>query len=234
MKNDKELSKNLLNQGHRKRVKTKFLKNYHNNLDLSEYEILELILFYAIPRRDVKGLAKRLLKHFGSIARLLNTEYDVLKNVEGLSENTISLLYLVKHTATHLLRRKIINRPILNTWSAVLDYCYVQLAYKKKEFLKILYLNNKYVLIKDDIIQEGSINQVEVDAREIVKTALNFGAVAFILVHNHPSGDSAPSKADIELTRSLSYICSNLNITLYDHIIIGQNGITSFKESELL
>ncbi|UQY79899.1 RadC-like JAB domain [Candidatus Hepatincola sp. Av] len=234
MKNNKEQNKNLLNQGHRKRVKTKFLKNYHNNLDLSEDELLELILFYSLPRRDVKDLAKKLIRQFGSIARILNTESDILKNVEGLSENTITLLYLIKHTAAHLLRKKITNRPILNTWSTVLDYCYVQLAYKKKEYLKILYLNNKYVLIKDDIIQEGSINQVVVDAREIVKTALNFGAVAFILVHNHPSGDDTPSKADIELTKSLAYTCKNLNITLYDHIIIGQEGITSFRESGLL
>lgn len=203
-------------------------------MELPEYEILELILFYALPRKDVKALAKKLLKSFGSIAGLLNTDLEVLQNTEGLTENTITLLYLMKHTTEHLLRKKIANRPILNTWSTVLDYCYVQLAYKKKEFLKILYLDNKYGLIKDDIIQEGSINRVEVDAREIVKRALNVGAVAFILVHNHPSGDVTPSKADIEITRSLAYICKNLNITLYDHIIVGEKGVASFKQLNLL
>ncbi len=222
---------NEINQGHRKRLKDKFLEHPDSML---EYELLELILFYAIPRKDVKTLAKTLLNDFGSLTKLFNANKLELLKYDNITENTYTLLKLIKKSHSFLLLKEIKNKHIITNWSDVLDYCYSELAFEKNEFIKILYLNSKNYVIKEETLQEGTINYVNINLREIIKKNLEIGAMSFILIHNHPSGDFNPSREDIEITLKLAKIGANLNITLHDHIIISKQGAFSFKNSNLL
>jgi len=220
-----------LNNGHRQRLKDKFLQNPDSMLD---YEILELILFYSIPRKDVRTLAKLLLKDFGSLAKVLNASLAELVAYDNITSNTHTLFTLIRKTHSYLLLKEMSNKHIISTWSSLLDYLHNELAFKKNEYLKILYLNSKNYLIKEETIAEGSINYINIDIRQIMKKVLALDALSFILVHNHPSGDYSPSLEDIEITLTVKKIASSLSLTLHDHIIIGSSGIYSFKNSNIL
>ncbi len=229
MKKDKQLL-----TGHRERTKERFLKSFNKNYIMSDVDLLELILFYSIPRRDVKDLAKELIEQFGSLAILINSNIDEIKSRTKLSDNTIVLFHIIQQSCKQLLLKEINNKPVLSSWQMLLDYCYATLAYEKNELVKILYINSKNRLVKDEVIHYGTTNSSVLYPREIIKRNFELGTTSFIIVHNHPSGDCTPSDEDIIITTQLSKIAADLDISLHDHIIIGKNGILSFKQQQFL
>jgi len=218
--------------GHRDRLRQRFMKAGLEGL--ADYELLELLLFYAIPRRDVKPLAKDLIKKFGSFGDVLTADPLELKKIKGVSENTIVLLKASYAASQALLLEQVQDRPVLGSWQALLDYCHVAMAYEKKEQFRVLFLNRKNDLLADEVQQKGTVDHTPVYPREIVKRALEVGATAVILVHNHPSGDSTPSNADIEMTKEIIRAAEALNVVVHDHIIIAKGGHTSFKTLGLI
>jgi len=189
------------NAGHRERLRDRFLSSGENAL--AEHELLELILFYAIPRRDTKALAKTLLQSFGSLAGVLSARADDIAAISGLSETSATLLKAVHAAATRMGKTQVMNQPALSNWEQLIAYCHVAMAHVRTEQLRILFLDKKNKLIADEVQQVGTVNHTPAYSREIIKLALNLGASA-IMVHNHPSGDSAPSRADIQLTDVVS------------------------------
>ncbi len=218
--------------GHRQRLRERFINGGPEALQ--DYELLELILFMAIPRRDVKPLAKELLDRFGSLPELLNAPFHDLIKVKGISENTATALIAVKATAQRMMKQELINKPVLNSWTRLMDYCHATMAHEKKEHFRILFLNKKNELIGDEIQQSGTVDHTPAYPREIMKRALEFGATALILVHNHPSGDHKPSGADIEMTKLIVNAAKTFDITIHDHVVISRNGYTSFRNEGLL
>ncbi|TVQ84182.1 MAG: JAB domain-containing protein [Micavibrio sp.] len=218
--------------GHRDRLRQRFLET--DGEGMPDYEILEILLFAAIPRRDVKPLAKRLIAHFGSFAAVLAAEPDNLAAVKGVSRNTAALLKAVFVSGKRLLKEEIEDAPILSSWQSLLDYCHVAMAHEKKEQFRILFLNRKNRLIRDEVQQTGTIDHTPVYPREVVKRALELSATAIILVHNHPSGDPTPSNADIEMTREIVKALATVDVVVHDHLIISSSGHTSFKAMNLL
>ncbi len=218
--------------GHRERLRQRFLQAGGDAL--GDYELLELILFPALPRRDVKPLAKTLLARFGSFAEVIAAEPDALLAVQGVGESAVVALKAINHAAQRLLRSRVMNRPVLSNWQALIDCCRATMAYEPVEQFRLLYLNKKNVLIADERQQRGTIDHTPVYPREVVKRALELGASALIMVHNHPSGDPAPSKADIEMTRELKSIAEELGIVVHDHLIVAREGNRSFKSMGLL
>lgn len=218
--------------GHRQRLKNRFLKSGAGAL--ADYELLELILCLAIPRRDVKPLAKTLLELFGNFAEVINAEPARLKEVKGIGDNAVIALKLVKDGAIKLTQENIIDRPLLSSWSALIDYCRASMAYKKTEQFRILFLDKKNILMADEIQQEGTIDHTPVYPREVIKRAFELGSSAIILVHNHPSGDPTPSRSDIEMTNEIADAGKKLGVKLHDHIIMGKSGYVSFKTLGLL
>lgn len=217
--------------GHRDRLRDRFLKG---GVDaLAEYEILELILFMAIPRRDVKPLAKSLLSHFGSFGGIFHASVNDLKQ-HGLTETTITALKAIEATACHLMKQDLIGKPVLNSWSKLIDYLQATMAHERTENFRLLFMNKKNELIADEIQQSGTVDHTPAYPREIVKRALELSATAIILVHNHPSGDSTPSKADIEMTRQVIAAATALGIVIHDHIVVSKNGTTSMRSKGLL
>ena len=218
--------------GHRKRLRERFLKVGPDGL--ADYELLELVLFGAQPRRDVKPLAKALMERFGSFAEVISADPQSMAEVKGVGESAIIALKSAQAAALRLIGGQVIGRPVLSDWQALLDYCQASMAYAKIEQFRIFYLNNRNVLIADEIQQHGTVDHTPVYPREVVKRALELGASALIMVHNHPSGDPTPSRADIEMTRHVREAGEKLGITLHDHIIVSHNGHRSFKEMGLL
>jgi DNA repair protein RadC len=218
--------------GHRKRLKDRFIKNGGENLQ--DYELLELLLFQALPRRDVKPLAKELIAKFGSFAEVVNGEETRLREVSGVGDSALIAFRLIASGATRMVKEQIIDKPILSSWTALVDYCRVAMAYKKTEQFRILFLDKKNVLIADEIQQEGTIDHTPVYPREVIKRALELGSSALILTHNHPSGDPNPSRGDIEMTKEIADAGKKLGIKIHDHIIIGKKGHVSFKSLGLL
>ena len=218
--------------GHRDRLRQRFMQAGPGAL--ADYEMLELVLFMAIPRRDVKPLAKELLARFGNLAGVLNAETGELERVTDLSENTITALKIIQAAAHRLLKQEIINKPVLNSWTRLLDYCHATMAHEKKEHFRILFLNKKNELIADEVQQTGTVDHTQAYPREIMKRALELSASALILVHNHPSGDPQPSEADIDMTYAIKAAAEPFQIILHDHIIIARNGTGSFKTLGLL
>lgn len=218
--------------GHRQRLKNRFLKSGAGAL--ADYELLELILCLAIPRRDVKPLAKTLLELFGNFAEVINADPVRLKEVKGIGDNAVIALKLVKDGAIKLTQENIIDRPLLSSWSALIDYCRASMAYKKTEQFRILFLDKKNILMADEIQQEGTIDHTPVYPREVIKRAFELGSSAIILVHNHPSGDPTPSRSDIEMTNEIADAGKKLGVKLHDHIIMGKSGYVSFKTLGLL
>ena len=220
------------NAGHRQRLKSRFTASGPEALP--DYELLELILFAAIPRRDTKPLAKRLLAEFGSFAEVINAPRERLLEVDGIGEAVVTQLKIVRAGAQRLIRVEMASKPILSSSKAVLDYCRAAMAYEAREQFRILFLDKKNRLIADEVQQQGTVDHTPVYVREIVKRSLELSACAIILVHNHPSGDPAPSRADIDMTNQIVAIARPFGIAVHDHLVIGRQGHASFKALKLL
>ncbi len=218
--------------GHRGRLRDRFLQAGTDGLQ--DYELLELILFRAIPRKDVKPLAKQLIETFGSFAEVISAPMERLSDVAGLSEAAATELKIVQAAALKLTQARVMNRPVLKTWSKVVEYCTASMAYGDIEQFRVLFLDHKHKLVADELHQEGTINHTPVYPREVVKRALELGASAMVLVHNHPSGDPTPSRADMEMTREIENAARPLKIQLIDHLVIGRGDHVSFRQAGLL
>ncbi len=218
--------------GHRDRLRQRFVQAGSDALH--DYEMLELILFRAIPRRDVKPLAKELLETFGSFAEVIAAPIERLKEVEGLGEAAITDLKIVQAAANRLLRGEVKKRHVLSSWSSVLDYCRTAMAFESKEHFRILFLDKGNHLIADEQQQTGTVDHTPVYPREVVKRALELSATAVILVHNHPSGDPTPSRADVDMTRAIIEVARPLGIAVHDHLIVGKDGHASLKALKLI
>lgn len=220
------------NAGHRERLRARFLKS--GAVSLPDYELLELTLFAAIPRKDTKPLAKKLLARFGSYADVIAAPRERLMEVEGVGDAVVNQLKIVEAAATRLAQSQVMRKPALSSWTALIDYCMATMARSPAEEFRVLYLDRKNVLIADEIQAKGTVDHAPVYPREIMKRALEHGASALILVHNHPSGDPTPSKADIIMTREIADAAKALKIAIHDHLVIGRNGHASFKSLGLL
>jgi DNA repair protein RadC len=218
--------------GHRRRLRARFLAAGSDAL--SDYEMLELILFNAIPRGDLKPLAKALLATFGSFAEVISAPPARLQEVHGMGEAAIAELKIVQAAASRLARGEVRQRPVLSSWASVLDYCRTAMAFADKEQFRILFLDKRNRLIADEQHQTGTVDHTPVYPREVVKRALELSATAMILVHNHPSGDPTPSRADIEMTRAIVEVAKPLGIAVHDHIIVGKDGHASLKGLKLI
>jgi DNA repair protein RadC len=218
--------------GHRMRLRARFLKGGGDAMP--DYELLELTLFAAIPRRDTKPLAKALLKRFGSFAEVIAAPRERLLEIPGVGESVANQLKIVEAAGQRLAKTKVMGRPALSSWSALLDYCTAAMARSEKEEFRVLFLDRKNHLIADEVQNRGTIDHTPVYPREIIKRALELGASSLILAHNHPSGDPTPSKADIAMTREVAVAAKALGISLHDHLVVGRGGHASFKSLGLL
>lgn len=218
--------------GHRGRLRDRFREAGTNAL--SDYELLELLLFRAQPRRDMKPVAKALLEKFGSFAEVISAPERRLAEVDGIGEASITQLKVVQAAASRLLRDEVKKQPVLSSWSAVLDYCRTAQAFAEREQFRILFLDKRNQLIADEVQQTGTVDHTPVYPREVVKRALELSATAIILVHNHPSGDATPSRADIDMTKQIVEIAQKLGIEVHDHLIVGKHGHASLKGLKLI
>ncbi len=217
---------------HRQRLRERFLKGGPDAMP--DYELLELILFRAIPRRDVKPLARQLLENFGDFNGVIAAPIDLLAAVNGVGPAVIQELKIVEAAAHRLARARILGKPILSSWQALLDYCQSTMAHRETEQFRVLYLDRKNTLIGDELLAKGTVDHVPVYPREIVKRALQLNASALILVHNHPSGDPTPSPQDIDMTEQIVAAAAALGLTVHDHLVIGKSREISFRSEGLL
>src|SRR5215471_3791728 len=218
--------------GHRERLRARFREAGAEAI--ADYELLELILFRALPRRDVKPLAKKLLEKFGSFAEVIAAPRMRLFEVPGLGEAAITDFKIVQAAAGRIAHDAVKRRPVLSSWSAVLDYCRTEMAFAEQEQFRILFLDKRNQLIADEILGIGTVDHTPVYPREVVKRALELSATAVIIVHNHPSGDPTPSRADIEMTGQIVEVARPLGISVHDHIIVGKDGHVSLKGLKLM
>ncbi len=218
--------------GHRQRLRDRF--RAAGGDAVSDYELLELLLFRAIPQRDVNPLAKSLIEKFGSFGEVVAAPPARLAEVKGLGEAAITELKIVAAAAQRLARGEVKRRPVLSSWSSVLDYCRAAMAFADKEQFRILFLDKRNQVITDEVQQVGTVDHTPVYPREVVKRALELSATAVILVHNHPSGDPTPSDADIKMTKAIVDIAKPLGISVHDHIIVGKEGHASLKGLRLM
>jgi DNA repair protein RadC len=218
--------------GHRERLRGRFREAGADAV--SDYELLELLLFRALPRRDVKPLAKLLLEKFGSFAEVITAPEARLAEVKGLGDSGVTELKIVQAAASRLLRGQVKKRPALSSWSAVLDYCRTAQAFADRELFRVLFLDKRNQLIADEVQQTGTVDHTPVYPREVVKRALELSATAIILVHNHPSGDPTPSHADIQMTQQIIAVAQPLGISVHDHIIVGKEGHASLRGLKLI
>lgn len=217
---------------HRRRLRARFARA--GGPALADYELLELVLFRAIPRRDVKPLAHRLLDGFGGFSGVLSAPREALLRIHGVGEAVITELKLVEAAAHRLAQVRVLDRPAISGWDALVAYCRSVMAHRDTEQFRILFLDRKNMLIADEAQGRGTIDHVPVYPREVVKRALELNAAALILVHNHPSGDPTPSETDIEMTRQIEAAARTLSITLHDHLVIGAAGEFSFRAAGYL
>lgn len=217
---------------HRQRLRARFLDGGADAMP--DYELMELVLFAAIPRRDVKPLAKALIDRFGSFAETIAAPRERLAEVAGVGESAIAHLKVIEAAALRLAKTRLMGKPALSSWTALLDYCAATMARSPHEEFRVLFLDRKNVLIADEVQATGTVDHTPVYPREIVKRALELSASALILVHNHPSGDPTPSRADIEMTREIADAAKALRIAIHDHLIVGRGGTASFKTLGLL
>jgi DNA repair protein RadC len=213
--------------GHRERLRRRFRDAGADALP--DYELLELILFRAMPRRDTKPLAKALLGRFGTFAEVLNAPDELVREVPGIGEAAITELRLVRAAALRLMRGEVLERPVLASWTQVLDYCRASMGFEAKEQFRILFLDKRNQIIADEVQQRGTVDHTPVYVREVVKRALELSSTAIVLVHNHPSGDPTPSRADIEMTKQIVAAAKPLGVIVHDHIIVGKQGHASFR-----
>jgi DNA repair protein RadC len=217
---------------HRKRLRDRFIEG--GAQAMPDYELLELVLFRAIPRQDVKPLARLLLDTFGDFNRVLSASPARLTMVKGVGDAVVLELKLVEAASQRLMRARVLHRPLLSSWDALLDYCHTTMAHRETELFRILFLDRKNVLIADEEQARGTVDHVPVYPREVVKRALELNASALILVHNHPSGDPTPSDADLAMTHQIVDACAALGLTLHDHLIIGKSREISFRSAGYL
>jgi DNA repair protein RadC len=218
--------------GHRERLKARFREAGPDSLQ--DYELLELILFQALPRRDTKPIAKALLSRFGSFSDVLAAPPERLTEIDGIGETAALSLKLFAAAAQRFAKDGVREQPLLDSWRSVLDYCRAAMAFEPIEQFRILFLDKKNKLIADEVQQKGTVDHTPVYPREVIKRALELSATALILVHNHPSGDPTPSRADIQMTKSLVDIAKPLGIAVHDHIIVGRDGHASFRILDLM
>ena len=218
--------------GHRERLRKRFMKAGADAV--ADYELLELILFQAQPRGDVKPLAKALIERFGSFAEAVSAPPQRLREIDGIGDSAVIALKSVRAAALKLMQGRVLQKPALASWTALMDYCRASMAFETTEQFRILFLDRKNVLIGDEVQQSGTIDHTPVYPREVIKRALELGASAIIMVHNHPSGDPTPSKADIEMTKQVKEAGEKLGVILHDHVVIGRSSDASFKSIGLL
>ncbi|MDT8759479.1 DNA repair protein RadC [Sphingomonas psychrotolerans] len=220
------------NTGHRARLRQRLFEGGPDAL--LDHELIEYLLALAIPRRDTKPLAKALLTEFGGIAELLTADAEALARIPGMGETSVAALKAAHAAALRLLRDQVAARPILANWQALLDYLRADMAHHAIERVRVLHLNARNMLIRDELMNEGSIDEAPVYVREVIRRAIDLGSAAIILVHNHPSGDPSPSRADIEITRQVAEAGKRLGIAVHDHIIMGADGHTSLRAQGLI
>ncbi|TAL04792.1 MAG: JAB domain-containing protein [Rhodospirillaceae bacterium] len=218
--------------GHRDRLRHRFLEAGPDSLQ--DYELLELLLFSAIPQRDTKPIAKALIAKFGSFGEVISAEPEKLAEVDGIKTVAITTLKAVQAAAQRLLRTQVKDQPVITSWAALIDYCTAQMAYDPTEQFRLLFLDRKNRLIADEAQQKGTVDHTPVYPREVVKRALELNASAIIMVHNHPSGDPTPSRADVDMTRKVKDAAVAVGLTLHDHVIVSRGGAKSFKNEGLL
>ena len=214
--------------GHRERLRRRFLLG--GGRDMPDYELLELLLTIAIPRRDVKPLAKELIRKFGSFAEVVNAPLEELMLVKGVKENTVAVLRIVRECSVRSSWQSLkgTDAPVISDFDAMVDYCRSAMAYQMVEEFRIIFLNSKLYVIGEEIQQRGTVDQVAIHPREVIKSAMMHGASAMILVHNHPSGIVTPSKADMEITKRIKEAAEAVSIRLFDHLIISKSSVYSF------
>ena len=217
---------------HRARIRKRFMEGGADAMP--DYELLELVLFRAIPRRDVKPLAHKLIQEFGGFNEVLSAPPMLLSKVKGVGQSVVQEIKIIEAAAHRLARARIMDKEILSSWDELLTYCRTAMSHRDVEQFRILFLDNKNRLISDEIQQRGTVNHVPVYPREVAKRALELNASALILVHNHPSGDPSPSQADIDMTQQVSFALDALGIRLHDHIVIGKSEEASFHSLGLL
>nr|WP_227418791.1 DNA repair protein RadC [Roseitranquillus sediminis] len=217
---------------HRKRLRERFLSG--GAAAMPDYELLELVLFRAIPRQDVKPLARRLIETFGDFNRVIAAPLDRLRAVPGAGDAVALELKVVEAAAHRMARSRVIGRPVMSSWSALVDYCHTAMAHRETEQFRVLFLDRKNVLIADEEQARGTVDHVPVYPREVVKRALELNASALILVHNHPSGDPTPSEADVAMTHRVRDAADALGIVLHDHLIVGKSRELSFRSAGLI
>ena len=218
--------------GHRQRLRARFLKS--KGRDLADYELIELLLCTAMPRRDVKPIAKALIKRFKTFAGVLDADATELQKTDGLGEAGAVALLAVRSAAERLLQEDVMHQPVLSSWQSLMDYVRVAMGANKTEQVRVLYLNRQNILIADELQQQGTVDHTPVYPREVIKRALDLGASALILVHNHPSGDPTPSHNDVAMTKELKAAGEKLGIQIHDHVVVSKGGTASFKALGLL
>ena len=218
--------------GHRDRLRQRFLRQGPDALP--DYELLELLLTFAIPRSDVKPLAKQLIAKFGSFAEVIAADPERLMEVKGVKQNTAVALVAVRAAAARLLKGGLADRPLLGSYDAVVDYCRAAMAFDTTERFRILFLDKKNRLLADEVQQRGTVDHTPVYPREVVKRAIELGATALILVHNHPSGDPTPSRADIAMTKEVVAAAKTVDVTVHDHIVVARSGHASLRNLNLM
>ena len=217
---------------HRKRLRDRFMQG--GAAAMPDYELLEMVLFRANARADMKPLGRRLLETFGDFNGVLSAPPERLREVAGVGDAVIAELKLIEAAAQRLSRARILDRPVLGSWHALIDYCHTAMAHRQTEQFRVLYLDRKNVLIADEAQAQGTVDHVPVYPREVVKRALELNASALILVHNHPSGDPTPSRADIDMTAQIQQAAAALGLTLHDHLVIGKARELSFRSEGLI
>ena len=218
--------------GHRERLRERFLNGGADALP--DYELLELLLTLARPRVDCKPLAKELLKRFGGLPALMAADPDRLRGIDGVGDSTVTALKIVQAMAQRMLKRDVLDKPVLDSWNKVLDYCHSVMAQQREEQLRLFFLDSRNALVADEMQSKGTVNHTPLYVREVVKRALELGASALIMAHNHPSGDPSPSREDIALTREVRKALETVGVSLHDHIIIGRKGHVSLRSLNVI
>lgn len=218
--------------GHRDRLRERFIGNGPESM--ADYELLELVLFRILPRRDTKPVAKDLIDRFGSFSEVLGAPSNLLSEIDGLGPMAVVDLKVMLAVAQRFARDKLRDRPVLASWDKLIAYCHSQMAFEEKEQFRILFLDKKNMLIADEVQQVGTVDHTPVYTREVIRRSLELSATAIILVHNHPSGDPSPSSADVRMTKNIIDVASPLGITIHDHVIIGKSGHVSLRARKLI